>query len=397
MKLQDEFASLNPAGLFSLPKLREGTIAASKAKGIKSTFKTNEKAKLLHPGTQEMRICRIDEHTGADTKTFYLKKTDGTAAAWFRAGQYLSIRLDIDGSSITRPYSISSSPLLSRDGIYTVTIQNKPDGFASSWILDNWKAGDTVKVSEPLGSFYYEPLRDEKNVLAIAGGSGITPFISMARAVRDGLEDMDLTILYGSRTESRILFKEELDEICKICPKVKVVHVLSDEIVEGYEHGFIDAELISKYADGNTSIFVCGPDALYSFAEKELEKNGTDKKHARFELSGTTKSLRGLPGYPVKCLGKVFTLTVKLYAKTLKIPARAGEPLLVALERAGIPAPSHCRSGECGWCRSKLLCGSVFIPEKIDGRRKADRSFGYIHPCCAFPVSDVALEVSLDG
>ena len=67
--------------------------------------------------------------------------------------------------------------------------------------------------------------------------------------------------------------------------------------------------------------------------------------------------------------------------------------LLIAIERAGIAAPSRCRSGECGWCRSRLLSGDVFVPAVTDGRRGADKDFGYIHPCSSFPLSDVVLEV----
>ena len=75
------------------------------------------------------------------------------------------------------------------------------------------------------------------------------------------------------------------------------------------------------------------------------------------------------------------------------ITASADEPLLTSIERAGIVAPSRCRSGECSWCRSKLVSGKVFVPEKTDGRRRADIEFGYIHPCASFPMSDIVLDV----
>jgi len=72
---------------------------------------------------------------------------------------------------------------------------------------------------------------------------------------------------------------------------------------------------------------------------------------------------------------------------------RADETVLVALERAGIEAPSHCRSGECGWCRSRLVSGDVFTPESLEARRKADLKAGYIHPCCTYPLSDLMIEI----
>ena len=75
------------------------------------------------------------------------------------------------------------------------------------------------------------------------------------------------------------------------------------------------------------------------------------------------------------------------------IPANADEPVLTAMERAGIKAPSRCRSGECGWCRSRLLEGTVFIPQENEMRRWADVYYGYIHPCCSFPTADLTLEI----
>ena len=216
----------------------------------------------------------------------------------------------------------------------------------------------------------------------------------MARAIRDGIEKFNLTILFGSRTEDSILFKEELCEISKVCPKVKVVHVLSDEEKDGFEHGFITAELIRKYLLDNSSIFICGPEAMYRFLDGEIPKLGLPKRLVRREILGVTKHVEDHEGYPAECIGKTFTIRVCRGPEETEIPAAAGESVLVALERAGIKAPSRCRSGECGWCRSKLVSGDVFIPEETDGRRWADKEHNYIHPCASFPVSDLVLEVA---
>ena len=218
--------------------------------------------------------------------------------------------------------------------------------------------------------------------------------MGMAYALRDGLEDFDLTILYGSRTAEGIVYKEQLDEVCKVCDKVHVVHVLSDEEKDGYEHGFITAELIRKYGgDGEYSIFLCGPQAMYNFLDGEIAKLGLRRKFVRRELFGTIKDPWNQPGYPADARGKSFKLTILQYGKEYEAKASADESLLVAVERAGIAAPSRCRSGECGWCRSRLVSGEVYIPEKTDGRRAADIDYNYIHPCSTFPLSDVVLEV----
>lgn len=379
----------------NMSKVREETIQKAPAKEISGEFVINTKAKELHPDVQELEIKEIIDHTTAGAKTFVFKAAKGGKIAYFRAGQYLSIKEKIGEAFITRPYSISSSPKDALNGKIAITVKTNPTGFAAEHFLNDWKVGTKVLASDPQGQFYYEPMRDGKTVIACAGGSGITPFLSMAEAIKDGVEDFNLTILFGSRNRESILFAKEFEDICKATDKVKVVHVLSDEEVEGYEHGFINAELIKKYAPASDySVFICGPEAMYCFIEKELPALNLPKKNIRRELLGVTKKVWEQTGYPVECKDKTFKITVKRGPKEDVIDASANESVLVALERAGIKAPSRCRSGECGWCRSKLVSGSVFVPEENEGRRFSDIQFNYIHPCASFATSDLVIEVA---
>lgn len=378
----------------NMPKVREQAIQAAPATPLPKTLTTNEKAKIRHPAKQEVVISEI-RRNGADAKTIVLKTPDGSPLAYYRAGQYISVSVPIGGTVTTRSYSLCSSPAWAKRGEYNITVKRDDAGFVSPYIQDNWKVGQKVTISGPQGHLYYEGLRDAKKVVALAGGSGITPFMGMAYAIRDGLEDFDLTILFGSRTAEGIVYKKELDEVCAACSKVHVVHVLSDEEREGYEHGFITADLIKKYGgDGEYSIFMCGPQAMYNFLDGEIAKLSLRRKFVRRELFGAIKDPWNQPGYPAEMRGRSFRLKVIKYGEEFDITASADEPLLTAIERAGITAPSRCRSGECGWCRSKLISGNVFIPEKTDGRRKADLDFGYIHPCSSFPTGDCVIEIS---
>lgn len=378
----------------NMAKVREKNIQNAPAKEISGEFIINSKAKALHPDVQELEITEIIDHSLAGAKTFVFKATKGKVA-YFRAGQYISIKEQIGDSFVTRPYSISSSPKDAKNGKIAITVKTNPTGYAAEYFLKEWKVGTRVIASDPQGQFYYEPMRDGKTVIACAGGSGITPFLSMAQAIRDGAEDFNLTILFGSRNKESILFAKEFDEITKATDKVKVVHVLSDEEVEGYEHGFINAELIKKYApQTDYSVFICGPEAMYRFIEKELPLLNLPEKNIRRELLGVTKKVWEQVGYPAECKDKNYKITVKRGPIESVIDASANESVLVALERAGIKAPSRCRSGECGWCRSKLVSGSVFIPEENEGRRFSDIQFNYIHPCASFATSDLVIEVA---
>ena len=377
----------------NMSKVREKAIQAAPAEEISGVFPVNENAKALHPDCLELVIDSVITRNAA--KTFILKRADGKPLPYFRAGQYISLKLPVEGSEVTRSYSICSSPKEALEGSYAITVRSNPGGFVADRLLQEKKQGDTVIVSAPQGFFYYEDLRDAKHVVGLAGGSGITPFLSMARALTDGIEDFTLTLLYGSRTEEEILFRGELDEIARVCPKVDVIHVLSDEEKEGFEQGFITAEMIRKYAPKaeEYSVFLCGPEAMYRFLKPEIEKLGLPERLFRRKLIDVTKTPWECEDYPEGIKGSTFTILVKQGPQEWSVPASADEPVLVAVERAGIKAASRCRAGECGWCRSRLLSGTVFIPKENEMRRWADVHYGYIHPCCSFPTSDLVLEI----
>lgn len=379
----------------NMKKVREQAIQAAPAAEVKGDFAINRNAKALHPDFLTLVVEEIIDRGSADAKTYVLKSKDGKALPYFRAGMYLNLKLPLDGSLVTRSYSLCSSPKKALEGKYAITIRSNPGGFAADKLLAELKVGDEIISSCPQGFFYYEDLRDCPTVIGLAGGSGITPFLSMAEAIADGTEDFNLVLLFGSRDKANILFKDELDEIAKKTDKFKVIHVLSDAEEEGFEHGFITAELIRKYAPAGEefSVFLCGPDGMYRFLKPEIEKLGLPERLFRRKLIDVTKSVWESEGYPAECKDKVFELTVKQGAEEYKIPCSANEPVLVAIERAGIKAPSRCRSGECGWCRSKLISGTFFVPAENEMRRWADIEYGYIHPCSTFATSDMIIEV----
>jgi len=377
-------------------KLREQKIDEAPDTLPTSVYNANVLGKSLHPHVQYAKVSKIADHGDAKSFTLVPNAEKGCEKlAYFRAGQYVSIALDIGEAKLNKPYTIRSCPKDALNGTYTITVKRSPNGFASDYILDNWQIGTEVKLSGPLGEFYHQELRDAAHVVALAGGSGITPFYSMAAAIADGTEDFQLTILYGSRTRDAILLGDELDAVAaRANGKVKVVHVLSHEEAEGCEHGFLTAELIKKYAPaGDYSIFLCGPKAMYAFADQELPKLGLKARRIRKELAGEYGDPTKDAAYPAEAAGKTYSITVIVRDQTQVVPCRADQTLLDAMEKAGIRAPSHCRSGECGWCHSRLVSGDVYIPEDADGRRLADKKFGWLHPCCSYPISDVTLEV----
>ena len=389
--------SINRLRFLKLNDERNEKIEKASNKPLPKQYPVNNLAAILHPDKQYVIVSDTkvwDEN--CKSFTFVADPSSGThQLAYFKAGAYLSVFLEVGDMKISRPYSISSSPKEALEGKYVLTIKRVPGGIGSNYMLDHLKVGDKVTLSGPLGEFVYLPIRDGKTVIGVAGGSGITPFHSFAKAIADHDEDFDLILLYGSRTEKDILVKEEFDEIQKQTDKVKVIHVLSDEEKEGYEHGFVTAELIKKYApQDNYSIFMCGPSGMYHFLDKQIQTLHLDRKWIRHELQGEIHDPKHLPDYPIQgsTLEEV-EMKVHICDETYTFNVSTKDTILQSLEKNGINAPAHCRSGECGWCHSLLLKGQVYCPKQLEHRREADKDYNYIHPCCSFPLTDFEIEV----
>jgi len=361
----------------------------------------NQLARRLHPDRQHLIIAQTRDETRT-TRTFKLvadPDSDADRLATFRAGQYLSLNVAVDGVRITRPYSISSAPFEARGagGFYEITVRRAQDGFLTPHMWDSWAAGTQIESSGPCGFFYHEPLRDAGQIVGLAGGSGITPFRSMAREIAYGELDAHLLLIYGSSDEDDVVFYDEFKELEQTAPdKIQVVHVLScaEVSLEGCEQGFITADVIEKYADvDSSSFFICGPQAMYKFVEEELAAFDLPARRIRREVFGELKDVTQSPGFPQQLADETFRLKVHIGGVTTQVLAKATETILVAMERANLAPPSQCRSGECGFCRSRLVSGDVYVSPESDGRRAADKQFGYIHPCSSYPITDLEISV----
>lgn len=396
--MSGSFKKLKATEFFPLLSGRQARFQEGKAELPESSDQATVIAKALHPKRQYLIVSEITER-GEDCKSFTLApdtEKGTTLLAYFGAGKYLTVFETIEGMPVTRAYSISSSPKDSLEGKYVLTIKLVDGGLMSRYIFDNWEVGSKVEVSAPSGNFEYQELRDAKNVICLAGGSGITPFVSMANAIADGDEDFNMTLIYGSRNYDCILFEKELAELEKKCDKIKVVHVLSDvkRARKGTEKGFITAELIEKYAPENEeySVFLCGPQQMYEFVDKELEKLNLPKKYIRHEMFGEFHNPASQPDYPEGIPEKV-KITVTIQDETYTVEGNSSDSVMQILEKNKIAVPSRCRSGECGFCHSHLLSGKVYVPKHLEYRRLADYKFGCIHPCCSFPLTDLVINV----
>lgn len=363
-----------------VPNRREALAGGSSAP-LPQSYRTNELAKALHPGTMEVELTAVRPLT-AGMRELTFRRLDASAFPFFRAGQYVSLQSKVGESLVSRPYSIASSPREALENKLVLGV--KEAGFFSGYLDKEAKPGDRFTMTEPSGEFHYEALRDNRHIVCIAGGAGITPFLSMAKSMAEGDEDYEMTLFYGARDEARIAFKPELDALAE--KGLKVVYVLSDEERAGYEHGFVSAALLEKYVDvRNVTFFLCGPKAMYDFVLKELAPYNLPVKAVRKDATFCGDRAVAEP--------RTFQLTVHVRDQVYTVPAKENETLLTAMERAAINAPNKCRAGGCGYCHSKWLGGEYVIADGRDGRREADRKFGFIHPCVTYPAGDMEIDV----
>ena len=353
--------------------------------------KINEAALRLHPHRQEMEITAVIDET-PDTKTYRLKMADpDKKPAFFRAGQYISCAFTTGGSTVYRPFSISSEPGQTlTDGTYDISIKKTDDGFISRYTGENWKTGVRVFCTGPAGDFYYQRLRDHKTIICIGGGSGITPFKSIIPDVISKYPDVGLVLLHGSVDPDGFIFKPFFTRLQAQNPSRFTYIPVCSGSGDNWsgETGFISADLIRSAAGSldDCSIFYCGPPLMAGYLERQFSELNLKPKQLRKERYAVNRIESD--GGP-----REFMLKINMNTEKHSIKAFGNETILVAMERAGLNPPSLCRSGDCGWCRSRLISGEVTSPEQPRGLRQADRKFGYIHPCCEFPASDLELYV----
>lgn len=365
-------------------------IEASRKCGVNYTAETHsadQYINLLHPQRLRLRVSDLIEETPS-TKTLRLVSQDGYLPP-FLAGQYIALLLDIGNIRTSRPYSISSPP--NQTGYYDITVRRVEGGLVSNYLLDEVRKGDLLESSGPAGNFYFNPLFHDNTMVCIAGGSGVTPFLSMVREVVECGLNRTVYLFYGSRDLDDAIFHDQLHTISERFENIQYVPVIENPPA-GYEgaSGLMTGELIRKRIGDirGKTFYLCGPQGMYDFCIPELEKLGIPGRKIRKEVYGAPQNICDDPGWPVEIKGDdVFSVRVNGGAA---FEARAGDPLIATLEKKGIVIPSLCRSGECSMCRVKVLSGKVFQPAGALVR-KSDRQFGYVHSCVSYPLEELEI------
>jgi glycine betaine catabolism B len=346
-----------------------------------------EYIKLLHPGRLELKVTDIIEETPS-AKTLRLVSKDNYLPP-FLAGQYIALFPQIGGIWTSRPYSISSQP--NQVGFYDITVRRVDKGLVSNYLLDEIKPGDTLISSGPAGNFYFNPLLHRKKMVCIAGGSGITPFMSMIREIVECGLDRAVYLFYGNRTADDVIFDSELSRIAQRFQNIHYLPVIEKPAADyAGACGFITRDVLREALENieDKSFFICGPQGLYDFCLPQVQDLGVPRRKIKQEMYGAPPNIRQYPGWPAEIRQEdVFSVKVR---QGRRLNAKAGETLLTALEKNEVRLPSLCRSGECSMCRVKVLSGQVYQPPGVPVRA-SDRQFGYVHACMSYPITDLEI------
>lgn len=375
-----------------------GTIRQTQAKPLPSVgwedlHRGPQKAvHRLHPHRVEMRVVKVRRETPS-TKTFCLEATEGSLTT-FIPGQYVSLFIDKDNLKTSRPLSISSPP--NGKGLMELTVRRKTPGLVSSYMLDQVKADDTLTLSSPEGNFHYLPARDTRDVIFIAGGTGITPFMGMTEHLLKEIPDIRIQLFYGSRRSDDIIFHSRLASLAAQYSRFKMNLIIEEPSPdwEG-ETGRIDAPFLFRHFQperlAGQTFFLCGPRQMVDSIEESLLGMGVRKQRIRRDITEAPDDITEALGWPVAHSPDQM-VKVQLDGRNESIQARSGESLMTALERSGIVMPSQCRSGVCAVCRSKLVSGEVFTPDFVT-LRQTDTKAGFIHPCQSYPLTNLVLRL----
>jgi ferredoxin-NADP reductase len=357
----------------------------------------------IHPGKQKLLITDIENLSHDTNLVRFVSANPKKPLAPFRAGQYIGLNVEIGNVRTSRPYSLVSSP--NQLAYYELGIRKKLDGFVSPYLIDNIKVGEVFEATEPLGTFYYNPIFHGKNLVFIAGGCGITPFISILRDISERVLDLNVWLIFGCLTEKDILFRDFLENLQSKRPNIKVKYILSEaESSWKGECGFITRDKIRSFIGTieNKFFYVVGNRPMYLFIDEELKELGIPRHRINYEAFGVPDDITQVIGWPKEVDNtKKIKVTIKLknYDKfshqTFEV--LCSEPLLNSLERElglELQIDSGCRSGACALCRTKLNSGKIFVPPEVT-IREVDRDFGFIHPCISYPITDIDLDLTL--
>lgn len=305
----------------------------------------------------------------------------------FIAGQYVTLKLTLDGEEIRRAYSICSAP---ESGELRIAIKSVSVGAFSPFANKNLKAGDLVEVSMPEGKFTFEPETNRiKNYAAFAAGSGITPVMSILQSVLEGEPQSTFVLVYGNKTPEQTIFHQQLHELqSKFTGRLFVHYVFSQAKVDQELFGRIEKSTVNFMLNNKhkelefDKFYLCGPEAMINCISDVLKEHNIKEKDIKFELFFAPKAEHeintSLEGHT--------KITVLVDGDEVTFEMSQKQNILEAALKQGLDAPYSCQGGICSSCLARVTSGSAEMKKNAiltDG----EIAEGLILTCQAHPTS----------
>lgn len=319
----------------------------------------------------------------------------------YKSGQYLTLRTEIGGEDIRRSYSLCSAP---HENEWRVAVKQVTDGAFSTFANSELKAGDELKVMTPMGNFSIEPnASNTRSIALFAAGSGITPILSIAKTILTQEPNSDVTLFYGNKSISSIIFHEEIEGLKnEYMDRLRIINVLSREnLGTPLLKGRMDVEktnqLFKVFLASTTpdAVYICGPEQMILDVKESVLANGVDPSTVHFELFTSPNAAKNAPVEKYEGPHVDANVSIILDGDRFDLALESdGENILDAASKTGADLPYACKGGVCCTCKAKVLEGEARMdvnyalePDEVEA--------GYILTCQAHPISD-RLVVSFD-
>lgn len=349
---------------------------------------------IFHP----LRVRSVQPDTQEAVIVSFEVPEDLRPVFGFTQGQYLTLRKEIGGQDLRRSYSICAGV---DDGELRVGVRKVRGGVFSNWINEQLRPGDTLQVMAPQGRFFV-PIEPEarRHHVGIAGGSGITPILSIMKTVLAREPRSRFTLVYGNRKLRSTMFKEELEDLKdRYMARLAIHHVFSDEHTDTeINRGVMDRHKIGEFLQGLVPpqeiahAYICGPFQMNDEAEAALLAAGVPEDRVHIERFGIAQQGTGQVGAVLHQSqpGDAVKARVVIERDGLKHEiafSREQASILDAASDAGLEVPFSCTSGVCGTCRAKVVEGSVRM-ERNFALDKNEVAAGFVLTCQAHPTTE---------
>lgn len=335
----------------------------------------------------KLQIKEVKRETPSAVSVVFNVPTELQSAYQFIAGQYINLKLTLDGKEIRRAYSICSSP---NSGELRIAIKAVKNGLFSKFANENLSVGDLLEVGLPEGKFTFEPnVEKQKNYAAMVAGSGITPVMSILQSVLENEPKSSFVLLYGNKTPEETIFHQQLHNLQnKYVGRLFVHYAFSQTKVEEQLFGRIEKSNINFIFDNKhkekdfDKFYLCGPEAMINLATTVLKEHNVADKNIKFELFTAT----GTENTEASSHEGHTKITVLVDDEETTFEMSQMQTILDAALKQGIDAPYSCQGGICSSCLARVSKGTAEMKKNsiLSDKEVAD---GLILTCQAHPTS----------